>query len=396
MSPRINLLTPEARANPYPLYARMRREIPVCEIEPGGVFAVTRHADVQYAIKHPELFSSQGFRAMLAPEWLGDHPLARSLLVTDPPVHGKLRSLVSKAFGPALLARYEPRMREIVARLADDLLVGEEVDFVARFSLRLPTLIIAELLGFDESKEGHFVRWGHDLAAITPVPPPPDLMASIRETVTEMSRYFGEIIAARRREPRDDLTSALVQAEIEGERLSDDQIISFLALLLPAGFETTTNLLTNGMMLLADRRDLLERLRSRPADIPLFIEEVLRYDAPVHGVVRLTTTDVTLAGTTLPKGSFILLLPGSANRDEAQYQDPDRFDMDRGTQGGLAFGHGIHFCLGANLARLEARVGFEEILRRVAFIERTAAELTYPIALTVRGPSSLPVRVLRS
>lgn len=394
MSTRVNLLLPEVRANPYPLYARLRRESPVCEIEPGGVFAVSRYADVMRALKHPGTFSSQGFRTFFTPDWLDeDVPLARSLLVTDPPQHGKLRGLVSKAFGPALFGRYEPRVREIAAQLTEELMDRGEVDFVARVSARLPTLVIADLLGFDQSYEDAFVRWGHDISAFTPAPPPPERIASIRRSLVEMRRYLAEVIAARRQEPRQDLTSELVLAEVEGERLNDDQIMSFLSLLLPAGFETTTNLLCNAVLLLAERPDLFERLRARPADIPPFIEEVLRYDPPVHAIPRLTAEDVTIAGVTLPRGTFLFLLLGSANRDEDHFPDPDRFDMDRGTQGGVAFGQGMHFCLGANLARLEARVTLEELLRRCAGITRTAAELSYPTSLTVRGPLSLPLQL---
>lgn len=394
MSTPVNLLLPEVRANPYPLYARLRRDSPVCEVEPGGVFAVSRYADVMRALKHPGLFSSQGFRALLTPDWLdADVPIARSLIVTDPPQHGKLRALVSKAFGPSLLARYEPRARKIAAQLAEGLADSSEVDFVARFSARLPTLVIADLLGFDPSYEQAFRRWGNDLAEITPAPPAPERIASIRRTLAEMQRYLGEVIAARRREPRADLTSALVQAEVDGELLDDDQIASFLSLLLPAGTETTTNLLSNAMLLLTQRRDLLERLRAAPGDLPRFVEEMLRYDPPVHGVPRLTAEDVTIAGVELPRGTFLVLLLGSANRDEDHFPDPDRFDMDRATQGALAFGHGPHFCLGASLARIEARVALEELLARFAGIARAPAELTYPISITVRGPLSLPLRL---
>lgn len=394
MSTRVNLLLPEVRANPYPLYALLRKESPVCEVEPGGVFAVSRHADVMRALKHPGLFSSQGFRDLLTPAWLEeDVPIARSIICMDPPQHGRQRALVSKAFSASLLARYEPRARELAAQLAEELPDSGEVDFVARFSARLPTLVIIDLLGFDRSYEQVFRRWGNDLAEITPAAPPPERLASIRRTLAEMRRYLGDIITARRREPRADLTSALVQAEVDGELLSDDQISSFLSLLLPAGTETTTNLLSNSMLLLTERPDLLERVRAAPAEIPRFIEEMLRYDAPVHGIPRLTSEDVTIAGVELPRGTFLILLPGSANRDEEHFPDPDRFDMDRGTQGGLAFGHGPHFCLGAALARIEARVALEELLARFAGITRAPAELPYPISLTVRGPLSLPLRL---
>jgi len=388
----INLVTPEVRENPYPVYARMRRESPVCEIAPGGVFAVSRHADILHVVRHPETFSSQGFRAMLQPNWLGNNPVSTSVLVTDPPEHGKLRTLVNKAFGPNLLARYEPSVRRIASSLLDSL-PARELDFVSHISQPFPILIICDLLGLEPSLEHKFVDWCNALVCITPEKPAEDQVQRIRGSIEEMRTYFQHVIDEKRRAPTADLTSELCNAEVNGERLTDEQIMSFLFLLLPAGFETTTNLISNAVLLLAARPDLMDNLRAHPASISPFIEEVLRYDPPVQTFIRQTTKETTLAGIRIPQGYFVAALVGSANRDDEVFSNPNTFDINRKTAPSLTFGHGIHFCVGATLARLEARVMLEELCARFAQLERTTPQLPYQLSLTVRGPTSLPLKL---
>ena len=392
MNERFNLLLPEVRANPYPMYAEMRRTSPVCQVEPGGLWVAARYKDVAFILKNPEIFSSAGFQALLKPAWLGHNPLGDSILVMDPPAHTKLRGLMSRAFSPRNLPRMELRVRALADELADRLETLGEADLMAEFAEPLPARMIGEILGLDASLHRSFKKWGGHLAAITPVTPDEELATAIRTSISDMERYLREVLEARRREPGDDMVSDLVRAEIDGAALSDAEIIAFLFLLLPAGFETTTNLIANTMLTLLDHPDAFARVRADRALIPAFIEEVLRYDAPVHGVLRLTTTDVELGGVTVPAGSMIVCLLGSANRDENQFPDPDRFDLERESQGGTAFGQGIHFCLGVILARMEGRIGLEALLSRFQGFSRLPGSIAWNQALTVRGPTTLPIR----
>jgi hypothetical protein len=392
MNERFNLLLPEVRANPYPMYAQMRRTSPVCQVEPGGIWAAARYKDVAFILKNPEIFSSGGFQALLKPAWLPHNPIGDSILVMDPPAHTKLRGLVSRAFSPRNLPRMELRVRALADELADRLEALGEADFMAEFAEPLPARMIGEILGLDASLHRSFKKWGAHLAAITPAMPDEELATAIRTSIGEMERYLREVLEARRRKPGDDMVSDLVRAEIDGAALTDAEIIAFLFLLLPAGFETTTNLLANTMLTLIDHPDTFARVRADRTLVPAFIEEVLRYDPPVHGVPRMTTTDVELGGVTVPAGSMIVCLIGSANRDEDQFPDPDRFDLERDSQGGIAFGHGIHFCLGVSLARMEGRIGLEALLSRFQGFSRLPGSVAWSQTLTVRGPTTLPLR----
>lgn len=391
MSERVNVLSPEFRQNPYPHYAELRRTWPVCQVEPGGMWAVSRYEDVLFVLKHPEIFS-QGFKDTWQPPWVGYNPLANSMMALDPPAHTRLRSLVSRAFGPQVIARIEPRLRRLAAELAEGLGQGEEVDFVEAFAMPLPAFVIGELLGLDHTLRPRFKRWGDDITSITPEPKSPDDAARVRQTIADLTGYLAEVVAARRRAPVDDLVSDLVQARVDGLGLSDQEIIELLVMLLLGGLETTMLFLGSTLLFLAQHPEWMTRLCEVPALLPRFLEEMLRYDGPSQALPRLVTTEVTLSGVTLPRGALVLALVASANHDERQFPDPERFDPERGSQGGLQFGHGIHFCIGALLGRMEARVGLEALLARFRRVERTAGTVHYNRMLPVRGPVTLPLR----
>lgn len=393
MRERVNLFDPAVRANPYPVYAELRRDSPVCQIDPGGVWAVTRYRDAEFVLKHPELFSSAAFRDLFNPSWCERNPGGQSMFALDPPEHGKQRALVTTAFSPRSVARLDALIVQTAEGLADDIKAAPgEVDFVEQFAAKLPARIICELLGLDPSFIPQFRRWNDDLFSITPVRPSDERVASVQKTLRDMTTYLTEVVNERRRAPREDVVSDLVRAEIDGAVLSDDDILAFLFLLLPAGLETTTHLLSNAVFGLTQRPGELARLRQDQAKIPAFIEEVLRHDAPAQSIARMTTAEVTIGGVTLPPQSVVFVMLGSANRDETVFPDPDRFDIERGTQGGLAFGHGIHFCLGAMLSRLEGRAGMRALCSRFSDIERLPGELHYNQALTARGLIALPLR----
>lgn len=390
MADRVNVLAPAFRANPYPHYAEMRRARPVCQVEPGGMWAVSRHEDVLFVLKNPELFSSQGFEFAWQPPWVGYNPLANSVLAMDPPAHGRLRSLVSQAFGPRAVARLEGRIRARADELARTL--PSEVELISAFAMPLPAFVIAEMLGLDHSLHGHFKRWGDDMLSVTPEPPSPAHAERVRGSIAEITGYMREVIRARRRDPKDDLVSDLIRAQADGQSLSDTEIVDFLVTLLLGGFETTTHLVGNTMVFLADHPEEMARLSDNPELIPRFVEEMIRYDGPSQAVPRIATGDCALGGALIPKGALVLALVASASRDEARYPEPDRFDIERGSQGGMQFGHGIHFCIGAALARIETRAALAALAARFRRVERTTAELEYNRTLTVRGPVRLPLR----
>ena len=368
MTTRRNIMTPDFRANPYPFYAEMRRSEPVAEVDPGGMWAVSRYEDVERILKSPELFA-QGFRAAWQPPWLPENPLASSILALDGAPHARLRAIVSRAFGPRVMSRLEPRVRAIAGELASGIAARGEAEVIAALAVPLPAFVIGDLLGLDPALQPSFKRWADDLVSITPVAEGPEQIARVKATLAEITGYLTEVIGARRSSPADDMVSDLIGAEAGGERLSDDELVSFLILLLLGGFDTTTYLIVNALLLLADRPDLMDRLRADPALIPGFVEEVLRHDPPVHGVPRVATAEIEVAGVTIPRGALVLALIGSANRDERRFEEPDTFSLGRG-RSGLSFGQGLHACIGAALARMEAALALEALLARFRAFER--------------------------
>jgi cytochrome P450 len=375
--------------DPYPVYRRLRDEFPVHHNERLRFFTLSRHADVLSALQAPDLFISGKGVMVGIPEaddgFYGKVPL---LITTDRPRHTQLRALVSRAFTPRRIARLEPRIRAIARGLLDNLKGRREFDLVREFSGPLPTIVIAELLGVPAADQEWFKEKSTAVSQFDPAAPRDD--AAMGPAI-ELGSYLAEVMAARRREPRDDLLSALLAAEIDGERLSDVELIGFGFLLLVAGNETTTNLISNAAILLDRHRDQRRLLLEDPARIPGAIEEFLRYDSPVQGLARTTTAPVTLHGVTIPEGSKVLLLFGSANHDERVIPEADRFDVLRAPNPHVAFGFGAHFCLGANLARLEARIAFEELLARLPDYRMTQSRVERHCSGPIRGALSLPL-----
>jgi cytochrome P450 len=396
MSERPNLLSPEVRANPYPLYARLRREAPVCQVEPRGMWLLTRQEEVLYAFKHPELFSSAGLSRALEVGWLGmSHPLVSAMSFADPPRHGRLRGLVQQAFTPSALAGMEPFIRSVVEPLAADLVERRQADFIQAFALPLASSVIGYLLGLDTFLFRRVKRWAEDVTAISAVSPnDPERQTQVRNSVEELTAYLEEAIDARRHRPQQDVLSALLQARVEGEALTQQELLSFLFLLLVAGLETTVLLLGNAMRLLREHTEVFARVRAAPDRLPRFIEEVLRYEPSVQGALRVTTTEVELGGVRIPAGALVMPVVASAVRDERHVADGERFDPDRSGQSHLAFGHGTHFCLGAPLARLETRVGLEVLLPLCGQLGGSPEQVVWSRGLAMRGPAVLPIEVL--
>ncbi|HEX8437313.1 cytochrome P450 [Archangium sp.] len=390
MSSRVNLFAPEVRANPYALYAELRRHNPVCQVDPGGMWAVARAEDVVAAFKNPKVFSSEGLRQTYRPEWIPNYPIADSMLVMDPPDHTRLRTLISRAFGPSVQTRLEPRIREHAKQVIAGLPAGRSVDFVEHFAFPVPIAVVGELVGITNHPK--IKDWMEVITQFTSVGSDLERQAQMRATVNEIREYFEDVLEARRREPREDLVSDLMRARLDGQALTHTELMGFLMLLLLGGLETTVHLLSYSARRLQEQPELMTRLRAEPALIPRFIEEALRHGSPIQGLVRLAMEDVELGGVRIPKGGRVLLLVASANRDEALFPDPDRFDMDRPVgQHSLPFGHGIHFCLGAQLARLEARLALEALLARFSRLTPGDGPVRFNVSVIMRGALSLPL-----
>jgi cytochrome P450 len=392
MSARPNLLLPELKANPYPLYAELRRNSPVCQVDPGGMWAVTRHEDALFVFKNPQLFSSEGFRQAMKPAWLGSNPFADSVLTMDPPRHGPLRALLARAFTGSMVARMEARVRAFAEQVVAELPLGQPVDMVPHFSLRVPAFIVGGMLGLDPSLNPRLKYWADQLTSVTAIRAEDTArQQEVRQAVADLQHHLAEVVARRRREPADDMVSELLSAQVEGETLPDDVLMATLFLLLVGGLETTVNMLSYSVLNLRDRPEVLARLRADPSLIPRFTEEVGRYECPAQGLVRMTTQEVEVGGVRIPKGEKVLILMASAGRDERQFPDGERFDIERPGPQNLPFGHGIHFCLGAQLARMELRVALEALLKRCARISATEEPVKWHRSVLTRGIVSLQV-----
>ncbi len=384
----------ELHQDPYPVYRRLRDEFPVHHNAQLRFWTLSRHADVLAALQAPDLFISGKGVAVGLPDFDDGKATAGVplLITTDRPRHTKLRALVSRAFTPRRVAHLEPRIRAIARTLLDNLKGRQEFDLVHEFSAPLPTIVIAEMLGVPAEDQEWFKEKSTAVAQFDPSKARGgESEANALGPAVELARYLAEVLEQRRRDPRDDLLSALLAAEIDGQRLSEPELIGFSFLLLVAGNETTTNLISNAAILLDRHRDQRRLLTQDPARIPCAIEEFLRYDSPVQGLARTLTGPVTLHGVTIPEGGKVLLLFGSANRDERKISEPERFDVLRDPNPHVAFGFGAHFGQGANLARLEARVAFEELLARLPDYRMTESRVERTCSGPIRGALSLPV-----
>jgi cytochrome P450 len=354
--------------DPHAAFRRLRAEDPLHWYEAGSFWCAMRHAELSDISRRPRVFSSahgtQLFEipARLAGDGLGMEELAPSIIRMDPPAHNRYRKLVISAFTPRMIAELEPRVRALARESVAGIRPGEPFDFVEQVAIPLPMFVIAELLGVPRSDYAAFRRWSDAMIEAGSSGPGPDTLPA----VTELFVYMLAQAAERRRAPREDVLSKLALAELDGERLSDAELGSFCLTLLVAGNETTRNLISGGMRALLDERAQWEKLCADPSLLPNAIEEMLRFVSPIQNFVRRVQHDVELAGKKLGAGQYVALFYGSANRDESVFgEDSERFDVSRPSAGRqLAFGFGEHLCLGASLARLEARVMFEELIAR--------------------------------
>jgi cytochrome P450 PksS len=387
------------KANPFPFYARLRQEAPVFRImgpakEVGWL--VTRYDDVSLVLKHSRL--SKDRLGMMTPEerekmpWFFKlfGPLSQNMLSRDPPSHTRLRALVHKAFTPKLIERLRSRVQSLSDGLLDKAQRKGSMDLVAEYALLVPVTIIAEMLGVPPGDYKKFQHWSNRLISNTSLL---DIILA-SPTVVMFTRYLRQLIAQRRTSPGDDLITALIQAEEAGDTLTAEELVSMVFLLLVAGHETTVNLIAGGTLALLQQPEQLERLRKEPALIEPAVEELLRYASPVEiATERFALEDFSVGGVTIPKGNLILAVLASANHDENQFKDPETLDLGREPNKHVSFGMGIHYCLGAPLARLEGQIALQTLVNRFPNLRlaKKAESLKWRTGMLMRGPKQLPV-----
>jgi cytochrome P450 len=377
--------------DPYPVYARLRDEAPLYRNDEHDFWALSRHRDVTAAFRDPARFSSANGVSLDPAAWGPYAHRTMSFLALDPPRHTRMRALVSRGFTPRRVGELEQRTRELARQHLDAALQQAEFDFVTDFAGLLPMDVICELIGVPEPDRAKLRQLAdavvHREDGLFDVP------QSGMEAALELGGYYADLIAGRRASSSRpaDLADALLEAEIDGDRLTDDEIIGFLFLMIVAGNETTTKLLANAVYWGWRNPDQLAGPMGDPARIGAWVEETLRYDASSQILARTVAADYPAYGQTVPAGHRLLLLIGAANRDPAAFPDPDRFDLDRDPSALISFGAGRHYCLGANLARLEARVALSEFTRRARWYEIDAARAERVHSVNVRGFARLPM-----
>jgi cytochrome P450 PksS len=392
--------TPEFKSNPYPFYARLREESPVYRAllpTKETAWLITRYDDVMKVLKDERFVKDT--KNALTPEQAANllwfrrifKSLGTNMLNQDPPNHTRLRALVSKAFTPRLIEQMRERVQRLAEELLDNVQHQGRMDLIRDYALPMPTTIIAEMLGVPVADRHKFQRWSK--ALMSAGSSTWGLLKAI-PNVWAFMRYIREIVKKRRADSNDDLVSALVRAEEAGDTLSEDELLAMIMLLLVAGHETTVNLIGNGVLALLEHPEQMEKLRHDPALIKPAVEELLRYDSPLEmATERYAREDVSLAGVTIRSGDMVFVVIASANRDERQFEKPDKLDITREPNRHLSFGLGTHFCLGAPLARLEGQIAINTLLRRLPDLRLavTPDKLRWRCGLILRGVEALPV-----
>ncbi|HET9943680.1 MAG TPA: cytochrome P450, partial [Terriglobia bacterium] len=392
------LFGPEMLADPYPTYHRLRSMNPVFKMPKIDAWLVTSYEAVNSALRSPQLSSDRFPRARqrLAPRGLEAliEDRTRSMIHMDPPDHTRLRALVNKAFTPRAVNAMESRIQHLVEELLDAVQAQGRMEVIADLAYPLPVMVIAEMLGVPPEDRASFKRWSDEMSILLSgdiVGLSEDVLRKALGAREELVEYFRAIAEQRRQNPGSDLLSALLQAEEEGGRLTEDELYSTVVLLLVAGNETTTNLLGNGLLALLRHPDQMRLVWNDPTLIPGAVEEMLRYDSPVQLTTRMAKVEMEIHGTPIPRGEWLYLVMGAANRDPEQFPDPDRFDVSRTDNRHIAFGAGAHFCLGAPLARLEAQITLRSLARRCPNLQLGSEIPEYRNNFNLRGLKALSV-----
>ena len=389
-----NPMDPEFVADPYPMYHRLRTDDPVHH-SALGFWVLTRYDDVVAALRDPRL-AKEAIASFVAARFGAPVPaMGLSMLDRDPPDHTRLRGLVSKAFTPRVVEGLRPRIQQIVDGLLDGVTARGSMDLIEEFAYPIPVIVICEMLGVPVEDHERFKGWSLDIArGLDLIWLGPESEVGRRSVAARQSlaEYFRGLIAQRRAAPRGDLLSGLIAAEEAGDKLNEVELLATCILLLIAGHETTVNLIGNGTLALLRHRDQLQRLQRDPGLTASAIEELLRFDGPVQRTARIPSEDIVIGGRTIAKGETVMPFIGAADRDPVQFPDPDRLDIGRADNRHIAFGWGIHFCLGAPLARIEGQIAISTLVRRMPKLELATAQPEYRQSLTLRGLKALPVR----
>ena len=383
--------SPAFRANPYPFYDMLRAFAPIFYWQPWGMWFLTTHEDC-HALLRDDRFGHLPLSVAVAP------PSQRALwqmqtnwlLTMNPPDHTRLRGLVQKAFTPRAAAQLRATVQRLSDALIDRMAEKEQVDVIADLAHPLPVAVICEMLGVPLADQGRFDGWSAALVRSLDLTDEPAVYNRASVAAAEMTAYFDALLAERRAQPQTDILSALVAAEEAGDRLTTEELFGTCALLLVAGHETTVNLIGNGTLALLRHPDQWQRLREEPGLIASAVEELLRYDSPVQLTSRAALSDVTYKGHHFPRGTFVTFLLGAANHDPAVFADPARLDLGRANNKHLAFGGGIHYCLGAPLARLEGEIALGTLARRLPTLALAGGPPVYRDNVALRGLEALP------
>ncbi len=383
-----NLLTREARSNPYPVYQQLRDKSPVHRSRLANAWVLTKHSDIDAVLRDHKRFGNDERKAVdrLRQEQIDDE--MRSMLRLDPPDHTRLRSLVNKAFTPRAVQSLKPRVEELVDELLDDIDPGQPFDVMEKLAYPLPMIVIAEMLGVPTEDRERFNAWSNDVALALEGRRSEEQNRRMHRSRRDLAEYFTSVIEIRRDDPRNDTVSALITAEESGDKLTHQEMLSMLVLLLVAGNETTKNLIGNGLLALLYNPKQLEPLRDQPELIDATVEELLRFDSSVQIDGRTVLEDVEIGGKKISAGQRLILLIGAANRDPEVFDEPDRLDVQRSNGNHISFGRGIHHCLGAQLARIETQVALDKLLARFTDL-RLVEEPTFRDQAVLRGVEAL-------
>ena len=393
-----NPLSRQTAQDPYPVYAALRERDPVHRSGLMNAWLFTRHADIDTILRDHRRFGNDPRKGNLSRRQRANLPADEefTMLFLDPPDHKRLRALVNKAFTPKAVNALEPHIRKLLGALLDEIDDPAGFDLMQVVAQPLPVIVIAEMLGVPPEDRAQFKVWS-DQRARTLEPSIDARERALAETANQsLNEYFRPIIEERRAAPKDDIVSALAQAEEEGDRLTEREMLNMLRLLLIAGNETTTNLIGNGVLALLRHPDQLQRLREDPSLIPSAVDELLRFDSPVQTDFRRVLEDCEVNGFPLKKRDNIVVLLGAANRDPDVFEEPDRLDVGRGDRSHLSFGRGIHHCIGAPLARLEGRIVLEVLLERFSQISLRGENPRFRNSIVLRGLEWLPVRCVKA
>lgn len=396
-----NLSEPEVRADPYALYAKIRSQDPVHWDEDQGFWVLTRYDDVVSTLRDKQRFSkAKGLKLALNRLPGEEREVARpvfdtfsyQMLYADPPYHTRLRGLVNKAFTPRIVAQMEPRIQDVVDQMLDAVQESGRMDVIGDLAYPLPATVIMELMGLPVEERDQFKQWSDDFfAALGVVHHEPEVFETARKSLAEVTDYICNLRDQLQKDPRDDLLSEIVIAEEQGDQLNRHEVVANSILLLAAGHETTTNLIGNGLLALMRHPNQMQKLKGDPSLIDSAVDELMRYDNPVQIVWRVATENLEIGGKQVKEGQFVNVIVGAANRDPAQFDEPDRLDIEREDNRQVGFGLGTHYCVGAPLARLEGRIAIETVLRRLPDLRLESKDLSWQENPILRGLESLLV-----